>query len=328
MLPAAASLRKQGANKGATTAFLIATPESGVDSIAITYALLDPIMTIMRPIAAFITAISAGFLENIIEKPKQSELAQTSLACPVDNCCDGIDCDPEEHKSHHSIFEKTIAGLKYGVGDVWADIALWFFAGLLIAGTITALVPNDMMAKYLGGGASSMLIMLVVGVPLYICATASTPVAAALILKGVSPGAALVFLLAGPGTNITSLSTMYGILGRKATFRYLAVLAVFALLFGLLVDEMYVLSGIKATAVLGEASEILPYGVKLVASIVLLLISVKPVLGWVKGIFLTKEEPAVVIGAFPLAMHMEEKNSSRHADHNDEEGCGCGGHHQ
>ncbi len=313
MLPAAASLRKQGANKGATTAFLIATPESGVDSMAITYALLDPIMTVIRPVAAFITAISAGFLENIINKPQQEELSPAALACPVDNCCDGIDCDPKEHRNHHTIFEKMLAGLKFGVRDVWGDIALWFFAGLLIAGTITAIIPDDMMARYLGGGLDSMLIMLAVGVPIYICATASTPVAAALILKGVSPGAALVFLLAGPGTNVTSLSTMYGILGKKATLRYLVVLSVFALLFGLLVDKIYVLSGIEPRAVLGEASTFIPHALKLPATIILLLISIKPISGWVKGKFARKRAKTVPISGFPVQM-------KENADHDD---CGC-----
>jgi uncharacterized protein len=325
VLPAAASLKKQGANKGATTAFLIATPESGVDSMAITYALLDPIMTIVRPVAAFITAISAGFLENIIEKPKQTELPSSVLACPVDNCCDGVDCDPKEHRKHHTIYEKTIAGLKFGVGEVWGDIALWFFAGLLIAGTITAIIPDDMMAKYLGGGLHSMLIMLVVGVPIYICATASTPVAAALILKGVSPGAALVFLLAGPGTNVTSLSTMYGILGKKATFRYLVVLSTFALLFGLLVDQIYLISGVVPTAVLGEASDIIPYGLKLPATALLLLISIKPVAGWVKTKISRKKEEAVVLSGFPVPMDSENPNNTDHGGH-DNDNCGCGHH--
>ena len=326
MLPAAASLKKQGANKGATTAFLIATPESGVDSMAITYALLDPIMTVIRPVAAFITAISAGFLENIIEKPQQEELAPSTLACPVDNCCDGIDCDPKEHRRHHTFLEKTVAGLKFGVGEVWGDIALWFFAGLIIAGTITAIIPDDMMAKYLGGGVHSMLIMLVVGVPIYICATASTPVAAALILKGVSPGAALVFLLAGPGTNITSLSTMYGILGRKATFRYLVVLSVFALLFGLLVDQIYLISGVIPTAVLGEASNVIPHSLKLLATVILLLISIKPVAGWMKNKIFRRKKREVILSGFPIPINKEDQNNESHTGH-DQDNCGCGHHH-
>lgn len=276
MLPAAASLQKQGANKGATTAFLISTPESGVDSIAVSYALLDPIMTVIRPVAAFVTAICAGFLENFISYTKSEETIQVALNCPVDNCCDGIDCPPEKHKAHHTLGQRIIAGLKFAVVDVWGDIVMWFFAGLLLAGLITALVPGEIMMNLFGGGLLSMLLMLVFGIPLYICATASTPIAAALILKGVSPGAALVFLLVGPATNITSLSVLVGILGKKSVIRYLLVLSSMAVLFGLALDYFYQMIGISPRAILGEAGELVPYGLKLAAAVVLILLSVNP----------------------------------------------------
>ena len=312
MLPAAAALKKQGANNGATTAFLVATPESGVDSIAITYALLDPVMTVVRPVAAFITAISAGFLENIVNKPKEKTPSLTMFSGSNEQGCSSAGCDADQQKRQQTVIGKAILGLRYGAVDVWGDIVGWFFAGLLLAGTITALIPDDMMATYLGGGLSSMLIMLLFGVPIYICATASTPIAAALILKGVSPGAALVFLLAGPATNVTSLSTMYGILGKKATFRYLFVLSSFALLFGLAVDQLYLLSGITPHAVLGEASELVPHGVKLGATIVLLILSVKPL--WLrlkKTAFAPKKSPAVPLSGFPQnTRHVAENKES------------------
>ena len=190
------SLRKQGANNGATTAFLISTPESGVDSISITYALLDPIMTVARPVVAFITASLAGITENLFSYSPGGTPVAANLSCPVDGCCDGIDCPPEEHRRHHTLLEKLKAGIGYAFGELWADIAKWFFIGLLLAGLITVLIPDDVFSRYLGPGLPSMLLMLAVGIPLYICATSSTPIAAALILKGVSPGAALVFLLA------------------------------------------------------------------------------------------------------------------------------------
>ncbi|MBC8209166.1 MAG: SO_0444 family Cu/Zn efflux transporter, partial [Desulfobulbaceae bacterium] len=280
VLPAAVSLKKQGANTGATSAFLISTPESGVDSIAITYALLDPIMTVMRPISAFFSAMMAGFLENIIHRPPERAMVATDLSCPIDNCCDGIDCAPEDHRRHHSLWEKIVAGFKYALLDVWGDIAIWFFAGLIIAGIITAAIPDELLVSWLGGGLSSMMIMLVIGIPLYICATASTPVAAALILKGVSPGAALVFLLVGPATNVTSLSVLVGILGKWSTVRYLFVLSVSAVSFGLLTDLVYGMSGISARAVVGEAAELIPTGGKLAATILLLLLSIKPIWIW------------------------------------------------
>ncbi len=277
VLPAAAGLKRQGANKGATAAFLISTPESGVDSIAITWALLDPVMTVARPVAAFTTAAAAGISENLLGPVEENREISQDLRCPVDACCDGQDCTPEEHARHHTLFEKIRAGLKFAATDVWADIASWFFVGLLLAGLIVTLVPEEMMGRFLGGGVSSMLLMLAVGIPLYICATASTPIAAALILKGVSPGAALVFLLAGPATNVTSLTVLLKILGKRATAIYLTMIALFAVLFGLAVDQVYAYLGIHARAVVGQAADLVPPSMQLLGGLALLALSVKPV---------------------------------------------------
>ncbi len=285
VLPAAVTLNKQGANKGATTAFLISTPESGVDSIAITYALIDPIMTVARPVAAFITATFAGILENLAGKSGASEVQIPDISCPVDGCCPGTDCPPEVHKTHHTFMEKLKAGLRFARTEVWGDIAVWFFIGLILAGLITALFPADLMAEYLGGGIQSMLIMLVIGIPLYICASASTPIAAALILKGVSPGAALVFLMAGPATNITSLTVMTGTFGKRTTIIYLSTVMVFSLLFGLILDGIYNISGFSAQAIVGQAGEIFPPAVQWVFAIILLIMSVRPVFSAVKRVF-------------------------------------------
>jgi len=278
VLPAAASLKKQGANNGATTAFLISTPESGVDSIAITYALLDPIMTVARPISAFITAVAAGISENLLQTQKEKDWKRViDRSCPIDNCCDGNECPPEEHAQHHSFGEKLRAGLKFAVDDLWGDLAGWFFAGLLLAGIIAAIIPQELMTRYLGGGLHSMLIMLLVGIPMYICATASTPVAAALILKGVSPGAALVFLLVGPATNVTSLSVLFGLLGKRATVIYLVMLSLFAVISGLVLDMIYESLGVSASAVVGQAGEVLPYWLQLGGALLVIILSVKPV---------------------------------------------------
>ncbi len=276
MLPAAVSLRKQGANKGAVTSFLISTPESGVDSISITYALLDPIMTVARPVAAFFTAALAGVAENLFDAGKPAKEVIPDLSCPVDGCCDGVNCDPRQHRQHHSAVEKTIAGLRYAFSEFWDDLAGWFFVGLLIAGVITALIPDDVFSRHLGSGLPAMLLMLAVGVPLYICATASTPIAAALILKGVSPGAALVFLLAGPATNVASLTVLSGVLGKRATGIYLTAIAVSAIVFGLLIDQVYTLLGVSAQAVIGQSAESIPGWLEGLATAVLLVLSVKP----------------------------------------------------
>ena len=298
MLPAATSLQKQGANKGATTAFLISTPESGVDSIAITYALLDPVMTIVRPVAAFMTAMFAGILENSLNWPKVTTASNKTHVFPMAQGVEDTTQNIASNSQPSSVTLKIKTGLKFAINDVWGDIVLWFFTGLLLAGIITTIIPDELMTKWLGGGLSSMLVMLLVGIPLYICATASTPIAAALILKGVSPGAALVFLLVGPATNITSLSVLFGILGKYSTFRYLIVLAVTAVSFGLSVDFLYQQMNIEPQAILGEASEIVPYNVKLCATIFLLIISVKPFFIWFKKKFI-KPPKETFISNFP-----------------------------
>ena len=270
-------LKKQGANNGATTAFLISTPESGVDSMAITYALLDPIMTVARPFVAFVTAACAGVIENLFGTADNFGSTSPDLTCPVDGCCNGEDCPPEEHHQHHSFGDKITAGLRYALTELWSDLAGWFLVGLLLAGLITSIIPDGVVTRYAGGGLPSMLVMLGVGIPLYICATASTPIAAALILKGASPGAALVFLLAGPATNVTSLTVLLGILGKRATAIYLTTIGVSTVLFGLALDTVYTSFGLSAQAMAGQASQVIPVWAEWAGAVILLLLSVKPV---------------------------------------------------
>jgi hypothetical protein len=145
------------------------------------------------------------------------------------------------------------------------------------------LIPDDVFSKYLGTGLPAMLLMLAVATPLYICATASTPIAAALILKGVSPGAALVFLIAGPATNIASLTVLTGVLGKRATTIYLTTIAVSAVFFGLVVDQIYVSFGLSAQAMVGQTSEIMPMWAGLVGTLIIMFISIKPVFQAIKA---------------------------------------------
>ena len=308
VMPAAASLKEQGANNGAVTSFLISTPESGVDSIALTYALMDPVMTIARPVSAMATAVAAGVTENTA-KWRPTGRITPELSCPVDGCCDGIDCDPAVHAAHHTFTEKIIAGLRYAFGEIWGHLAGAFFLGIFLAGLIGALIPAEWMGRYLGGGIMSMLVMLAVGIPLYICATSSTPIAASLILKGVSPGAALVFLLAGPATNITSLTVLGKLLGKRATAIYLATIAVMALLCGLALDQVYAWLAIDPTAIMGRAGEIVPLWLKLTATAVLLGLSIKPLWHSLKT-------------RLGLAAHDHDHGHKHGHAH---ESCGCGG---
>ena len=275
VLPAAASLKKQGANNGATTAFLISTPESGVDSISITYALLDPILTVARPLAAFATALTAGLLENVWNPPPLAKNRALPIIQP--SCgCDDNSCNLQPNQEKIALSTKIYSGLRYAIVDLWGDLAGWFFLGVLLGGIITAIIPDDLAGRYLGGGLPSMLLMLAAGIPLYICATASTPIAAALILKGVSPGAALVFLLAGPATNVTSMAVLVGFLGRRSTLLYLVTIAVMSVIAGLAVDALYFKLGISATAVIGHAGDILPEWLSIISVLAVVIMSVKP----------------------------------------------------
>ena len=234
-------------------------------------------MTIARPVVAFVTAAVAGITENLFGSRNETTRIVPDLSCPVDGCCDGQNCTPEEHRQHHTFREKLSAGMRFAIGDLWEDLAAWFLIGLVLAGLITVLIPPDIFGKYLGSGLPAMLLMLAIGIPLYICATASTPIAAALILKGVSPGAALVFLLAGPATNMASLTVLIGVLGKRATAIYLSSIAICAVFFGLIVDQVYASLGISAQAMVGQASEIVPEWAGLLGAIIILGMSVKPV---------------------------------------------------
>ena len=283
VLPASLLLKKQGANNGATTAFMIATPESGIDSIAITYALLDPIMTVARPLAAFGTAVVAGITENLCAFRTPAQTPADGLAMPADRCAGEADGPSPSSPIDNGWGSKVQEGIRYAFGEFWGDLVGWFFLGILLAGLITTLIPDDVFTTYLGSGLPAMLLMLAVGIPLYICATASTPIAAALILKGVSPGAALVFLLAGPATNIASLTVLTGVLGKRAAAIYLASIAVCAVTFGLMLDQFYILQGVSATALAGQAAEILPIWLEWPAVILLLAISVKPLFTGLKS---------------------------------------------
>jgi len=390
VIPAAMSIRKRGANRGATLSFLISTPQTGVDSIAITYALLDPIMTVFRPIATLVTAILAGLADNLLigeeEKKKDgkkddqgkktglfavstltgtSALTSTSGKDSYSSCgsergstC-GSTCSPTcgcsslekpepgkteaanpvtlnkpttEKISHLTLSSQTVStqtiptqtiptqtiptqtiptknhspnlsqdetascgcscgcggneskedrknqeigkgkkplqtrlfeGMKYAYIELLGDISKWMLIGILLAGIISYLVPESLIRDYLGGGLSSMLVMLVVGIPLYICATASTPLAATLVAKGMSPGTAFVFLLAGPATNAATVTMVARFLGKRSAALYLGVISLCALGAGVLLDFLYLKLGISATATLGSAGEMLPETLKL-----------------------------------------------------------------
>lgn len=246
VIPAAISLRQQGASRGATASFLVSVPETGVDSIAITWALLDPLMTVLRPIAAFITATITGLLIHRLPEEKVASQPAASVCLCEDNCC-----------GHHpagkpTLFGRIRQGQAYAFGELLGDIGSWLLLGIGLAGIISYLLPDDFFVRFLDQEFLSLLVMLLVGIPLYICASASTPVAAALMLKGLSPGAALVFLLAGPATNIATITVVSRFFGRAATIVYIISIAACSLLLGWLVNLIYRMSGISLQIGLAE----------------------------------------------------------------------------
>jgi len=256
VIPAAIGLRKQGASKGATTSFLISTPETGVDSIAITYALLGPVYAIFRPIAAFFSAVIAGLLENFFDK-NNAEASVIINAAPK-ACCSSCECavqKPDADIKAPKIIDRVVESFKYAFGDLLADIGVWLLIGIVLAGIITYSVPDEFFAGIMGNNFISYMVMLAVGIPLYICATSSTPLAAALIMKGASPGAALVFLLAGPATNMATITVVGKTMGRKSLIIYLSSIAVTSLVSGYVLDLIFAWTGIQIAGQISSAIE-------------------------------------------------------------------------
>ncbi|NOQ89347.1 MAG: SO_0444 family Cu/Zn efflux transporter, partial [Gammaproteobacteria bacterium] len=275
VLPAAIGLRRAGASKEATVSFLISTPETSVDSVAVTYALMGPVMAIFRPVAALVNAVGTGLLTTLIADDSLPEKAKDNVgAAAVGSCCasrpetnevsccaekqDGADKNQSDKPgSNKPAPNKLWQVLSYAGADLLDDISQWMAFGIVLAGIMMTFIPPDWLAQW-GGGLSAMLVMLVVGIPMYICAVASTPVAAGLLLAGVSPGAVLVFLLVGPATNIASFALLKQELGLKVTAMYLSGLSIFSLMMGLLLEWLLEVQNWQVEASLGEAHAMLP----------------------------------------------------------------------
>ncbi len=238
VLPAAAALRRQGASRSATLSFLISTPETGVDSIALTYGLLGPVMAVIRPVVAIVTALVAGSM--------RLGSGDGAGAATEEDCCGPPAAEPQSTPAPKPttapapLAERCRRAATYGFSTMLDDIAFWLVVGFALTGLFTACLPDDFFSRVLGweSGWIPILAMLVAGTPLYVCASASTPVAAALLAKGLSPGAALVFLLVGPATNLTSVSVVAKILGGDAVRAYLGSIVLVALAAGLALDAL------------------------------------------------------------------------------------------
>lgn len=272
VIPTATSLRKEGASRGAVTSFLIATPQTGVDSIIATFSLMGLPFAIARPLAALLIAIAGGsIVDRFGEKissvatsseehscccgSKNKEHCEHSCCCSSkaeetkEHCC----CSNNIHEEHscccHSSESSTcsvgnesgfgtklLLALRYAYVDMIQDIGKWLVVGLLLAGVITTLVPTEFFSFFKENTLASMLLVLLFSIPMYLCATGSIPVAVALILKGLTPGAALVLLIAGPACNFASILVVRKVMGTRTMITYLLSLVLGSVVLGCVVD--------------------------------------------------------------------------------------------
>lgn len=228
-----ASIRNHGASRGATTGFLLATPQTGVDSILVTWGMMGPIFGIFRPLVALLTGIIGGALVDFFEgdETASAKSGKSSASCAA-ACC-----------SEKEPGSRLLRALTYGFVTLPRDIARPLILGIAIAALITTLIPQDSLSRYVGGGLPAMLALIVIGIPIYVCSTASIPLALGFIHLGASPGAALAFLIAGPATNAATFLTVWRVLGRRTGIIYLGTVAIGALAAGSALDTIYSATG-------------------------------------------------------------------------------------
>ncbi len=281
VIPAAMSLKRNGASKSATVSFLVSTPETGADSIAVSYALLGPFMAIIRPIAAVLSAISAGLLTQYFKdapnpetEPKTaSEKASTkeTTSCCASKSCSSASQTKEAanlQENQSSLFQRFMTGQRYAFVDIFNDMAGWLLVGLILAAATLTWVPEQFLTQW-GDGFTAMLVMALVGIPMYICATASTPIAAGLLLSGLSPGAVLVFMLAGPATNMATLGIIKRELGGRAVVTYLTGVLSVAFLSGFATNALVHYFNIDIQAQLAASENLLPEWLMLGSAMIL-----------------------------------------------------------
>jgi uncharacterized membrane protein YraQ (UPF0718 family)/copper chaperone CopZ len=279
VIPTGISFYRNGASKGSAVAFLISTPQTGVDSIMVTWSLLGWPLAVLRPIIALITGMLGGILTNFTVN-RDNKKNPPEQVVPV-----------QTEKKKISLIEM----LRYAFVDFLQDIVKWLTIGLLIAALMAVIIPEDFFLRYLSNDYLSMLLILLVSVPLYVCATGSVPIAAVLMMKGLSPGAALVFLMAGPATNAATISVIGSALGRKTMFTYLFSIISGALFFGILVNEFFprdlFMNAMNHIHTGGHVHEILPHWLKIGSAIILTILMINGLLRiYLPSVFVKKTQ--------------------------------------
>ncbi len=255
VIPLAASLREQGASRGATASFLASTPQTGVDSLMVTYALLGLPFAIFRAVVAFISGIICGTAVEAITPKKESAAPHPSTQ------------QVEERPT--GLIQKLCRMLVYGFISLPKNISKPMVFGIILSGIISALIPENYFSDKMDNFWVAMLLMMVIGTPLYVCSSASVPIALAFINAGIPPGAALVFLIMGPATNAAALTTLWKLIGKKQLVVFLAALAMTAMGTGLIMNQFPMHTSTSTYACHAAEHTGLP---QLVATIFLLLV--------------------------------------------------------
>jgi uncharacterized membrane protein YraQ (UPF0718 family) len=318
VIPVATELRRSGASAPATASFLVATPETGIDSVSVSYALLGPIFAIYRPFAAIMSAIITGLLVsgikeedikspvadakksgrsccaskqpkdiNLVSEQKVSSccsskapVQEKTIKAEAGSCCSSNTAEvskesPTSPSELITFLTKTKTGIYYAATKLIDDIIIWLAIGLLFAAIIRTFLPQEFLLSY-GSGLPAMLLMIVISIPMYICATASTPIAAGFIMAGLSPGTALVFMMAGPATNISTLGVIKNEMGGAVLIRYLLGVAVCAIGFASLLDFALNYYAINISEQMQHSHELLPHWFGLTCAALIALLAIKP----------------------------------------------------
>ena len=268
VIPVAASLDNDGASKSATLSFLVSTPTTGVDSIMATYSLMGPLFAIFRPIAAFLGGIIIGVLNYFFNPEKNEKKVH------------------KKRKYTQPKHLKIIEAFKYGFIELAEDIGKWLLIGVVIGGILSVVIPTDLFLNRFSSPLFHFVIMLVLAIPLYVCATGSIPIAATLIQKGFSPGSALIFLIAGPATNAVTLAFVRSKLGKRAFYIYLITIVFVALSVGWVFNIMWMKLGQNLSLISPHGGH-LPLSLRVGSAVILFLLIVK---GFIK----TKEKKATM----------------------------------
>ncbi|PKI12651.1 SO_0444 family Cu/Zn efflux transporter [Colwellia sp. 12G3] len=291
VIPVATELRRSGASASATSSFLVATPETGIDSVSVSYALLGPVFAIYRPMAAIMSAIITGLLVATI-KEEDIKSPHIHKSSKKTGCCDSKTSVKKEAvpksetsccaskkvtltKTENTFVSKTKQGVYYASTKLIDDIIIWLFIGLLFASLVRTFLPEEFLLSY-GSGLPAMLLMIIISIPMYICATASTPIAAGFILAGLSPGTALVFMMAGPATNISTLGVIRNEMGSAVLIRYLLGVSLCAIAFALLLDFSLSFYDININDQMQHSHELLPKWFGLSCAALIAFLSIKP----------------------------------------------------